>query len=227
MVSIQVQGRFHILMWDPRVDYVDYDERSTRVRPPALRGTAGAIRRRHAGAAVSTGNRRTERGTKVRMLVVVCGLPGVGKTTVADGIADRVHGELIRTDVVRKEIFDDPEYTDEETGMVYKEMLERAERTLQRGENVVLDGTFHQMTFRRRARKLAEELDEEFRVVKVECSTDVVKRRIRDRTEDASDADFEIHLLYQDTFDPLSLDYVQVDNSRGLEETQSQLDQYF
>ena len=161
------------------------------------------------------------------MLAVVCGLPGVGKTTVAENVADRVNGRLIRTDVVRKSIFDDPEYTDEETTMVYTEMLERAEAALRSGENVVLDGTFHQTTFRERARALADSLGTDFRVVKVECSTDVVEQRIRNRTDDASDADFEVHLLYRDTFDPLSLDYVLVDNSRGLEETQSQLEQHF
>jgi len=160
------------------------------------------------------------------ILVVVCGLPGVGKTTVAEEVTDRVNGKLFRTDVVRKSIIDDPDYTDEETRMIYGEMLKRAEETLNAGRNVVLDGTFHQTTFRERARSLAESMDVEFKVVKVECSTDVVRRRIRNRTDDASDADFEVHLLYRDKFDSLSLDYVQVDNSAGLEETQSQLEQY-
>lgn len=66
-------------------------------------------------------------------LVVVCGLPGTGKTTVATEVADRVGGRLLRTDVVRKDLVDDPDYTDAETRRVYDELLDRAERTLGRG----------------------------------------------------------------------------------------------
>jgi shikimate kinase len=35
-------------------------------------------------------------------IIVVCGLPGVGKSTVARAIADAVDGEVLRTDVIRQ-----------------------------------------------------------------------------------------------------------------------------
>ncbi|PSQ47007.1 kinase, partial [Halobacteriales archaeon SW_6_65_15] len=63
-------------------------------------------------------------------LIVVCGLPGVGKTTVAEAIAERVDGRLLRTDVIRKEIISDPDYTAEESRMVYGELFERARQTV-------------------------------------------------------------------------------------------------
>jgi hypothetical protein len=53
------------------------------------------------------------------MLVVVCGLPGVGKTTVAGMVADRFGAETLRTDVVREELIAEPTYTDEERDAVY------------------------------------------------------------------------------------------------------------
>ena len=40
-------------------------------------------------------------------LVVVCGLPGVGKSTVAGVVSDRLEASRLRTDVVRKELFDE------------------------------------------------------------------------------------------------------------------------
>ena len=67
------------------------------------------------------------------MLVVVCGLPGVGKTTVAEHASERLDGTLLRTDVVRKELFPDPEYTDAEAAAVYDELFARASEELARG----------------------------------------------------------------------------------------------
>lgn len=160
-------------------------------------------------------------------LVVVCGLPGVGKTTVAETISERVDGTLLRTDVVRKELLSDPDYTEAESRLVYDELFDRARAGLERGRSVVLDGTFQDEERRKRAGRLASTLSAEFRLVKVECSEGVVRNRIEHREGDASDADFEVHTLYRETFDPLSRDHVTVDNSNGFESTRRQVSAHF
>ncbi|WP_115864844.1 AAA family ATPase [Halorussus litoreus] len=160
-------------------------------------------------------------------MVVVCGLPGVGKTTVAEDVAERVDGRLLRTDVVRKDLFPDPEYTDEESQRVYAELFERTRETIRNGKNVVLDGTFREAENRERAVDLSESLDAGFRLVKVECAESVVRERIRRRENDASDADFDVYTMYRDGFDPISADHVVVDNSDGIEETTQQVAEQF
>lgn len=75
------------------------------------------------------------------VLVVACGPPGVGKTTVAEAAA-HLDAELLRTDVVRKELFPEPTYTDEEIDRMYRELFARAGGLLETGRSVVLDGTF-------------------------------------------------------------------------------------
>ncbi|PSP55014.1 kinase [Halobacteriales archaeon QS_1_67_19] len=159
--------------------------------------------------------------------VVVCGLPGVGKTTVAEDIADRLDGRLLRTDVIRKDILSDPQYTEEESRTVYGEMFDRAQGTVESGRSVVLDGTFKDTGYRNRAVELSEALDADFELVKVECAEDVVRNRIRSRQDDASDADFEVYTMYRDSFDPISRDHLTVDNSAGLDETVRQVDERF
>jgi hypothetical protein len=158
------------------------------------------------------------------MLVLVCGLPGAGKTTVAGAVADRLDAVRIRTDVVRKDLFDDPEYTDAETDAVYRAVCDRASAALDAGDDVVLDGTFRERAFREPAFDVASEHDADRLVFKVEADADVVKERIRQREGDVSDADVSIYERYEDQFDPVLVDHVVVDNSGSLDATHDRVD---
>lgn len=44
------------------------------------------------------------------MIIVICGLPGVGKTTLAKEIALLVNAVLLSTDKIRKELLSRPTY---------------------------------------------------------------------------------------------------------------------
>ena len=162
----------------------------------------------------------------VGALVVVCGLPGVGKTTVAERIADHVDGEVVRTDVIRKALFDDPTYTDAETETVYGELIDRACDRVTDGSAVVLDATFAEARFRADAREAGERVASEFALVEVECDERVVERRI-ERRDGISDADFDVHLHFKERFDRIETDHVVVDNSGDQAETFAQVDAAF
>lgn len=169
-------------------------------------------------------------------LVVVCGLPGVGKTTVAERIADHLGGRVLRTDVIRKELFDEPTYADAETETVYAELIDRARRRVAAGEAVVLDATFADERFRVAAGEMADRVADGVTLVKVECDESVVEQRIR-RRDGISDADFDIHLRFKRSFDRIDaggdrsdrvwVDVVVVDNSGDETETFAQVDAVF
>lgn len=157
------------------------------------------------------------------MLVLVCGLPGAGKTTVAGDVVDRVGAVRIRTDVVRKDLFEEPTYSDAETDEVYESVRQRADAALAAGDDVVLDGTFREREFRAPAYRLAAEHDVDYVVLKVEADDDVVRKRIRQREDDASDADVSVYEHYRDRFEPIEVEHVVVDNSGSLEATLTQV----
>lgn len=48
------------------------------------------------------------------MLVIVCGLPGVGKTTFAKKLAPLINAIILSTDKIRKELITSPTYEKEE-----------------------------------------------------------------------------------------------------------------
>ncbi|WP_232686432.1 AAA family ATPase [Halobacterium zhouii] len=170
---------------------------------------------------------RTEPDETPTHLVVVCGLPGAGKTTVSEYVAERLDGQLYRTDVIRKELFQDPEYTPEEREAVYAELHRRAKATLDAGRSVVLDGTFKLREHRGESRRAAQAIGVPLALVQVVCAEDVVRDRIRARSGDASDADFEIHRQYQREFEAIAGPFTRVDNSGTLTETRRQVADLF
>ena len=190
------------------------------------RGGRASDRTESPSSSGETAGSRAPTPSSAGRLVVGCGLPGVGKTTVAERIAAHVDGRIRRTDVIRKELFDDPEYTDAETEAVYAELLSRARADVADGDAVVLDATFANDRFRSRAREVATETDAGFDLVEVACDEDVVERRI-ERRDGISDADFEIYLHFRELFDDVSSEHVVVDNSGTESETFGQVDAAF
>lgn len=135
---------------------------------------------------------------------------------MARTIKDRVGGRLLRTDVVRKELFPDPEYTKAEERAVYQELLQRAEATLEDGHSAILDGTFYDTTYRDKAEAVAADCGVGFRIVHVRCDETIVEERIRAREGGKSDATFEIHKRFREKFQPIDREHVTVDNSGNL-----------
>lgn len=160
-------------------------------------------------------------------LAVVCGVPGVGKSTVAGWIADHLDAVHLRTDEIRKELFPDPDYTERETQTVYETLVDGGRAALARGESAVLDATFKRSTHRTDALRMARDIGVPWRVVKVEADPAVVRDRIRRRTDDPSDADVGIYEQFRKEFDPIEAPHATVDNSGSLAETVGQLEAEF
>jgi len=186
-----------------------------------VEGGSRVAREAHTGGPESAGVAATNAGAAA--LVVVCGLPGVGKSTVAKRIAEHVDGEVLRTDVIRKELFPDPTYADSETEAVYAELLSRARTLVADGDSVVLDATFADRRFRGAVTEAAASVADRFELVKVECDEAVVRRRI-ERRDGVSDADFDVYLQFKRSFEPLDRDHVVIDNSGARETTHEQVD---
>lgn len=159
-------------------------------------------------------------------LVAVCGFPGVGKSTVAEYIADNLGAKRLRTDVVRQDLFENPEYTNEERHAVYEELYERSQALLEDGESVVLDATFAEKRHRDAVEEVTQDCDIEHLLVKVVCDRSVVECRIVAR-DDISDADLDVYEWFRDEFDPIETDHVTIDNSESKAKTRRQVEALF
>lgn len=125
-------------------------------------------------------------------LVLVGGIPGSGKTTLARTIGDEFGFVVLASDEVRRDLglrgadIGERAYDAANVDRVYVELVERAEALLARGCSVVLDATWTSAASRSRARAAA--VRSHARVVEVRCDAPpaLCRRRIGMRApEDA------------------------------------------
>jgi predicted kinase len=143
--------------------------------------------------------RRHLRAGRVR-LVVVGGLPGTGKSTLAAAIGDRMGWPVLRSDELRKGLvgldpltpspaaYSEGIYAPGATDATYAELLRRASRLLARGESVLLDASFSTSTRREDAAALAGERSADLIELCCELPAEVASDRLRRRMAEESDA---------------------------------------
>jgi predicted kinase len=147
-------------------------------------------------------------------LILVGGLPGTGKSTLANALAQHAGFRVVRSDVVRKELagafgeesrseFGQGIYTADWTKRTYAECLRQAEELLFYGERVLVDANFREENQRRMF------LDSALRwgspTIFLLCETDpeVVRTRLAQRSDDASDADWSVYEKAVETWEQL------------------------
>jgi aminoglycoside phosphotransferase family enzyme/predicted kinase len=165
------------------------------------------------------------------LVIAVGGLAGTGKTTLGEAVADALGAELLRTDVVRKDLFgagphaDRPGqgiYTTEARQRVYDELYRRGAALHAEGVSLILDGTFSTAAAMERARRLVAGPELIFLGVQCECRPEVAQQRIRHRQmegHDASDAGPAVYDALRESWQPwpAEMPQVQVDTEQPLE----------
>lgn len=162
-------------------------------------------------------------------LFVVCGLTGTGKSTIAGKLGIDYHGQVINTDIVRKDIANidryEPHhdaysaglYTPEKIYLTYMAVMEKAQKTLLTHGICIVDATFQKRKFRDMVRKVARTTKAHLLFIHCICKEEEIKQRLEKRVKkkSASDGRWEIYLQQKESFEPLTSDedHIIVDTS--------------
>jgi predicted kinase len=131
-------------------------------------------------------------------LLILAGLPGTGKSHLAAAIAERHPVVIVRSDEVRKALYQRPTYTPGENGFVYLTCYALLQLLLRDGYAVVFDATNLGRDSRRRPRALAQLAGAPALTVFTLAPAAIVAQRLAARDAGqaaayASDADWAIH----------------------------------
>ena len=153
-------------------------------------------------------------------LILVGGLPGTGKSTLAQALANHAGFDRIRSDQVRKELaaaagvavppspagYSGGIYTPEWSDRTYGECLVRAEAALFEGKRVIVDATFRQESERRRFLSRAGGLGVPALQLICDAAESIIKARLDERRDDVSDADWAVYREAAQRWEPLGFE---------------------
>jgi predicted kinase len=162
---------------------------------------------------------RYAKGAPAPALIVVCGLAGTGKSTLARTIRDQTGFPLFQSDAARKRLagfkptertaaaFRTGIYSDAFTDLTYESLRAAAEASLKEGKGAIVDATFKDSRHRRLLVDLAGRIGVPILFVECRADEEEVLRRLERRArdpEEVSDASREIYLRQRDEFMPLT-----------------------
>jgi aminoglycoside phosphotransferase family enzyme/predicted kinase len=161
---------------------------------------------------------RYARGERPPAILVVCGLVGTGKSSLAHRLSDRTGFPTFNSDVVRKELagleptnharnaFEGGIYRQAVTDKTYAALRARAEETLATGQGVIIDATFSNPAHRELLKYSAETWNVPLLFIECTATEAEVRRRLEARAKrsgEVSDATWEVYQRQQEAYAPL------------------------
>ncbi len=149
-------------------------------------------------------------------ILIACGLPATNKTETTDVIARLKGYEMLRTDIIRREVLKNEDIFDEKIAsdmdkrtLVYDTMFSIADELSSQGKGVILDATFVTQSLRKRAAGVAAENRKMFIIQQTQCpeeySLDKISRRTRENYESNALTE-QAYLNNKRRFEPVDLD---------------------
>ncbi|MDQ2658674.1 MAG: ATP-binding protein [Bacteroidota bacterium] len=147
------------------------------------------------------------------MLIIICGLPGSGKSSFARTLSRELDAHLVSSDLVRKEMEAQGRYVFDDELDVYEEMATEAGRAVRGGNDVVVEATFYRKEMRDMFSMLARLLHQKDVFIRIVSREDLIRERLGHPRPD-SQADFSIYRQVKSQYQDLEGDHLVIESKR-------------
>jgi len=152
-------------------------------------------------------------------LLIVCGLAGSGKSTIARTLGDRTGYQILNSDVIRKQLagisltthsteeYGKGLYSDSFNSLTYDTLLKQSEECLKSAKGVIVDATFKDPRHRQQFVALSSRLGVPALFVECRASEGKTLERLKKRQQrsgEVSDATVAVYLRQREEFVPLT-----------------------
>ena len=149
---------------------------------------------------------------------MIGGLPGSGKSYLANALSKKINAVHLSSDLVRKDLNKRGKYDFTDKEIIYTQMKRMLNDYLINGKNVIVDTTFYKSKLRNEIIEIAKRNKSNAYFIITTAPEETIKERVSKKRND-SEADFEVYKLVKGLFDPVHIDYLELNTSdESLEE---------
>ncbi len=141
------------------------------------------------------------------MLILIVGLPGTGKTTLALELAKEIDAVHLNSDMIRTSLGLRGQYDAASKAAVYKELHDKAAEVLKQGKKLIIDATLYKVVLRDSFEKLANKYHVPIKWIELKAEDASIKKRVSKKRQ-YSEADFEVYLKIKATYQPIGRNHL-------------------
>ena len=152
-------------------------------------------------------------------LLMMVGLPGTGKSSVVEGLAQFMPFLVVSTDNIRLHLRNQPTYTAAEMMLVYEVCYSIIESRLRDGQRVIFDASNYLAARREHLMKIGQRAGAPVAVCSVQAAQETIRERLfkrnsgQRRKTDLSDADWSVYKWMVEAQEPVVGEHLILDTT--------------
>ncbi|HLH09314.1 MAG TPA: ATP-binding protein [Terriglobales bacterium] len=160
------------------------------------------------------------------MIIVMAGLPGTGKSTLARALAPRIGATILNKDPIRAALFapEDIEYSTSQDDFVMGILMQTAAYLVHRGPSrpIIIDGRpFSRRYQLEQVIRFAEQIGEPWRILECVCSDEAARVRLEKNSNQqahpALNRNFDLYVGMKQRFEEITYPKTVIDTDNPLD----------